>query len=262
MSIHTRPLFKHLAAIAALTAATLPASADTLDLLGKAAGLLQQISNSPSPGGGAVDNVNPASKWLGRSPRSNLDWLHDYPRSELKEEFFNPMDYTVVMPLSPAEAGTVRFRVGMTGKISIKQYEHARNESPLLIMQYYSDAFAQRGFERVSLCHAKFCELGGTYTWIDFLDPQRTARVSVPHTPLALVAYKSDAMAFITVGEEGVGYRSLIKLVEGRYKNPEELNRWIESLRLAQVPGTGQPITPLPRQISEYPPATVVPASQ
>jgi thiol-disulfide isomerase/thioredoxin len=216
----------------------------------QAKGTVGDISNTAQASEGSLPYIKQAD---------GLEWLQDYPRSKLAKTFYNPFDRAVI-PLSTPKAGatSTRYQVPIEGKVTMRQYFHEADDSPLLIMRYYDAALAQQGFERVILCNNAPCvpSSGGAY-YLKMLDPSRSMDSNYfPGDPLVMIAYKADAIAFVAVGRNvNHPITSFIKLVEGNITDRPALDKWQASLHPSLPPAPVVPAQVVTPAKPYYPPA-------
>ncbi|MBI3285506.1 MAG: thioredoxin family protein [Burkholderiales bacterium] len=146
--------------------------------------------------------------------------LNAYPRSKQQTRIYNPLE-RVSIPLSTPQntpdGYVARYSVPMEGKVTMLQFVHRSDDSPLLIKQYYEAWLAQAGFERMLVCEAPCGQLSSRYSWQQAVDPSKRLDPNyIPGEPTYIAAYKADAMVLVGVGKLNYEYVSLVKVVEGR----------------------------------------------
>lgn len=164
--------------------------------------------------------------------RSNTEWLIKYPRAQIQQDFYNPLEI-ISFPLSKPSDGesTTQYSLPLEGKVIILSYKHEADDSPLLIQRHYDAILSKQGFERVVVCANACKNMGGEAAWMGMLDAnKKMSSGSFPDEPLLLIAYKVNAVAIIAVGKSAnAPYVSYIQLVEGSISNRVELDAWIAS---------------------------------
>ncbi|MDO8654601.1 MAG: thioredoxin family protein [Undibacterium sp.] len=146
--------------------------------------------------------------------------LNAYPRSQQYRRIDNPLE-RISIPLSTPQKTPdgyiARYSVPMEGKVTMLQFIHRRDDSPLLIKQYYEAWLAQAGFERMLVCEAPCSQLSSKYNWRQAVDPsERLDTNTMPDEATYIAAYKADAMVLVGIGKRSDEYASLVKVVEGR----------------------------------------------
>ena len=233
---------------ALLTLAVTCAQAGGLDALLKGVADVQNIVKQVQPRTG-TDPATPASGSLtsqliqgkaGRKVAIEPAWLPPYARSTLTKEFTNPLDF-VQVPVHFAGTGSqaTRHLIGMEGKITMLQYKHQTDDSPLLIRRHYDALLAQNGFERVIACNIpNTCPtVSAGHSLARRLDPKGSVDSNaVPDNATILIGYKADAVALIAIGKYNYAYSTFVGLVEGTMTNPSELTTWLASLTPSEPP--------------------------
>jgi hypothetical protein len=178
----------------------------------------------------SVDSATAASASLLK--RSGLEWLIKYPRAQIQQEFFNPLEI-ISFPLTKPSDGesTTQYAVPLEGKVIMLSYKHEADDSPLLIQRHYDALLAKQGYERVVVCANACKNMGGEASWMGMLDVnKKMATGSFPEEPLLLIAYKANAVALIAVGKStSAPYVSYVQLVEGTISSKTELDTWLAS---------------------------------
>lgn len=218
-----------------LAAACHAQAAGFADLLKGVADLQRTVQQGQAAVGA---NTTSATAVFG-SKRNEPDWLPAYPRAQLRKEFVNPFD-TVVMPLTqPAlSATTTRYAVPMEGKVTMLQYSHEVDDSPLLIQRHYDALLAQQGFERAMACSSPCPVQSAPVYWMKMLDPNIKADSNYfPDAPVVLIGYKANAMVFVAIGKNvNVPYTTFVKLVEGNITNRADLDAWLATFKAVAPP--------------------------
>ncbi len=184
------------------------------------------------------------------SRRIEPEWFHIYPRAQVRKEFVNPLD-SVILPLTQPAVGatTTRYAVPMEGKVTMLQYSHEADDSPLLIQRHYDALLAQQGYERVIACASPCPTASAAVYWMKMLDPNgKMDHWAFPDAPRVLIGYKADAMAFVAVGKNNnYPYTSFVKLVDGAFTNRADLNAWLASLKPVAPPTPATPAVVAPQ---------------
>lgn len=182
--------------------------------------------------------------------RIEPDWFTIYPRAQVRREFVNPFD-SVILPLSQPAVGatTTRYAMPMEGKVTMLQYSHEADDSPLLIQRHYDALLAQQGYERVIACASPCPAASAAVYWMKMLDPNgKMDHWAFPDAPRVLIGYKADAMAFVAVGKNNnYAYTSFVKLVDGAITNRTDLDAWLASLKPVAPPTPATPAIVAPQ---------------
>lgn len=200
--------------------------------------------------GTSAENVDQAKPISRGSNRREPDWMVRYPRAQLRKEFLNPFDRaSIPLTMPGVGAASTRFAVPVEGKITMLQYDHEADDSPLLIQRHYDALLAQQGFERVIACASPCPTQYGAVHWMKMLDPNRIVDSNFfPDAPLILIGYKANAVAFVAVGKSpNVPYASFVKLVEGAITDRSDLDAWLASLKPSAPPAPAVPALVAPQ---------------
>lgn len=221
----------NLALAAVLLCAAATAHAGFLDDLGRVADTVKKgTSMLPVPSG--TPNAGTAGSGgmsIDRQP-SNANTLLPldltaFPRSHLQQRVDNPFDRVkllVSVPVKTPDGYIPPYSVPMEGKVTMLQFTHRSDDSPLLIREHYEAWLAQQGFERLLVCEAPCHRLPNQWDWRHAVDPtERLDSNYIPDQPTYVAAYKPDAMAIVGIGKHGSYYTSLVKVVEGRVLDPQ-----------------------------------------
>lgn len=211
-------LLLRLAIVAIFGSATL-AQAGILDGITRAMEAAKSVT-SMVPGAAAAVPAPQATSVNGASALYLPFELNAYPRSQQYRRIDNPLE-RVSIPLSTPQKTPdgylARYSVPMEGKVTMLQFIHRSDDSPLLIKQYYEAWLAQAGFERMLVCEAPCSQLSSKYHWRQAVDPsERLDSNAIPDEATYIAAYKADAMALVAIGKRNYEYASLVKVVEGR----------------------------------------------
>lgn len=171
-----------------------------------------------------------------------------YPRSTQTKLYVNPFDrlrMPASVPIRSGEEFISRYSVPMEGKVTILQYRHPGNDSPLLIREYYEAWLAQNGFERLVMCVTPCKARSNGGDWRGMLDPsEHIDASSLPDEGTYIAGYKADAMAVVGIGRySSTQYSSVLKVVEGKVLDPQP---WLSAL----TPKTPPPGVPLAHPVA------------
>lgn len=146
--------------------------------------------------------------------------LSAYPRSVLYKRVDNPMDrisIPISVPVSSPDGYVAPYSVPVEGKVTMLQFKHRADDSPLQIQQHYESWLAQNGFQRLLVCEAPCRALSKAWSWRQAVDPSSRLDANyLPDNPTYIAAYRSDAMVLVGIGKYIDHYSSLINVVEGR----------------------------------------------
>ncbi len=250
-------MIKKILATGLLAAAAHAQAAGFADLLKGVADLQRTVQQGQAAIG--ANTTTPATVF--GSNRTEPDWLPAYPRAQLRKEFVNPFD-TVVMPLTqPAlSATTTRYAVPMEGKVTMLQYSHEADDSPLLIQRHYDALLAQQGFERAMACSSPCPAQSASVYWMKMLDPNNKVVDGLfPAAPVVLIGYKANAIALIAIGKSyNAPYTTFVKLVEGNITNRADLDAWLATFKAVAPPAPKTPALTAPPATVAAPPTPSV----
>lgn len=243
--------------VVGLLALSLTAHADWLNTIKDATEIIKE-TGILNPNNNA-DGTQPSKQNTDASitPHMNSDQgypfgLIEYPRSELYRQVNNPFD-RVNMPLSvPSKRpdGSVRpqYNVPIEGKVTLLQFKHKQDDSPLLIQKHYEAWLADNGFDRLLICNAPCRAPNNGYSWRKTLDPrERLDSNYVPQKdPAYIVALKDNAMVVIGVGKYIYSYVSLVKVVEGNIIDRSSWDKLKKPVTLPPAATPSKPVATLP----------------
>lgn len=211
------------------------ADADLFETLKNAAEIIKQTGvldksgvSAPKATDTGTETVNNGTKSDANKSKQILNvnsdlplGLTEYPQAELLHRIDNPFDQLTI-PISPprrlnADKWEPRYTVPVEGKVTMLQFMHQSNDSPLLIQKHYESWLANNGFERMLVCKAP-CKNADRVYWVPLIDPaKRMDYYTFPNNATYIAAYKENAMALVSIGQQGNdGYSSFVKLVEGK----------------------------------------------
>ncbi|WP_029148271.1 co-chaperone YbbN [Methylophilus sp. 5] len=191
----------------------------------KQTGVLDKLSepaNKPAEAaGGVLEKIQAGSVNQIASQTDLPLGLTEYPRSVLHQRIDNPFDQLMI-PISPPKRITSdkwvpRYSVPVEGQVTMLQFTHEANDSPLLIQKHYESWLAGQGFERLLVCQAP-CKQADVVYWLPYIDQARRMEWHMfPKDATYIAAYKDNAMALVSVGQLGnKTHGSFVKVVEGR----------------------------------------------
>jgi hypothetical protein len=146
--------------------------------------------------------------------------LSAYPRAKLYKRIDNPLERLTIpvsTPISSPDGYLAPYAVPVEGKVTMLQFDHRSDDSPLQIQQYYESWLTQNGFERLLVCEAPCKALPDGAHWRAAVDPSNRLDINyLPGEATYIAAYKADAMALVGIGKYINRYTSLVKIMEGR----------------------------------------------
>lgn len=232
------------------------AHADLFDLVNKAVGAAKTVG-VPVPA--ATTSWTSATPGSAPSARPPLPFdLQPYPRSVERRRIDNPLarvSMPISVPVKTPDGYVAPYSVPMEGRITMQQYVHRSDDSPLLIRQFYEAAIANAGFERLAVCEAPCHRLEVNLYWRPAVDPDELLNFSdLPTKPTYIVGYKNDAMILVGIGSwNSDAYSSVVKIVQGRVLDPQP---WLT----VTTPRTAPPPVALSRAATPPPPPADTPA--
>jgi len=189
-----------------------------VDAIKKGATMLPLTGDGEQQPGSAPSTAPPPS-----TNRNNLILpldLTSYPRARQYKRVDNPMEQVripVSVPISTPDGFVAPHSVPMVGRVTMLQFAHRRDDSPILIRQHYEAWMAQQGFERLLVCEAPCHRLRNQYAWQQEVDPtKRLDSNYLPEEPTYIAGYKNDAMVLVGIGKHIFDFSSVVKVVEGR----------------------------------------------
>ncbi|HEY0956612.1 MAG TPA: thioredoxin family protein [Roseateles sp.] len=191
--------------------------------------------------------------------------LRPYPRAQELGRYDNPLE-AGALPISPPERtqgkNESRWRLPYEGKVSMQQYKHPSDDSPLLIGRHYAGQLREQGFELVTICDIP-CKppRGGSDAsvyWFHELDLAKKLSYSAfGDLGLYLIGHRPDAVVAVRVGQGQGAYVSVVKTVTAAQLDRAPLLAYVEQQR---APAADAPLPPPPgrtRASPAAPPAVV-----
>ena len=235
---------------------SLNAYADWLDKLKQAQDVINQtgILNKTGVFNQTEDpNAAPNKTTTMRTSRLELPLgLIEYPRAVLEKEVVDPYDDEVVIPISvpikqPSGETRARYEVPAAGKVTILQYKHKGDDSPLLIQKHYESWLADKGFDRLLMCKSPCKEMGSYWDMRNIIDNKRRAEPNLfPADPAYFTALRDDAMVLVGVGKYSQEYISVIKIVEGKILDRSNWDKLKQPVTLPPAVKPSKPVSKLP----------------
>lgn len=194
--------------------------------------------------------------------------LRPYPRAQQLGRYDNPLE-AGALPISPPEHDkgnrTSRWRLPYEGQVSMQQFKHPGDDSPLLIARHYAGQLREQGFELITICDIP-CKppRGGSDAsvyWFHELDLAKKLTYSAfGDLGMYLIGHRSDAIVAVRVGQGQGGYVSVVKTVTAAQLDRAPLLAYVEQQR---APAADAPLPPPPGRASAgntAPPPAVVAA--
>jgi thiol-disulfide isomerase/thioredoxin len=209
----------------------------------KDTGVLDSASKSGSTSGSSIPGISVAIEY----PFG----LIEYPRATLIKETLNPFD-RVNMPISPpvklpSGETRARYEVPMEGKVTILQFEHKGDDSPILIQKHYEAWLTEKGFDRLLMCQSPCKEMYSYWDMREIIDPAKRILINgYPADPTYFTAFKNDAMVLVGVGKYQGAYLSIIKVVEGKVIDRTNWDKLKKPVTLPPSTGESKPVPELP----------------
>jgi thiol-disulfide isomerase/thioredoxin len=198
------------------------------------------------------------------SAQAAVDELRPYPRAKALGRYDNPLE-AGALPISPperAKGGTRASRVHLPyeGAVSLVQYRHEADDSPLLIARHYAGLLRDQGFELVTVCDMPCkspdgAEDAGVY-WFHELDLAKKLTWNYfGDRGMYLIGHRADAIVAVRVGAAHAGYASVIKTISAPHLDRGPLLAYIEAQRASAADA---PLPPPPGRVapSPQPPAS------
>lgn len=204
------------------------AHAGFFDELNKAANVIRKAGDAIPNSGANTGSNSPTSSSSVSGNNNNLLLPMDlaaYPRAVLYKRIDNPFDslqMPISTPIGTPDGYVAQYSVPVEGKVTMLQFSHRSDDSPLLIKQHYESWLAQNGFERLLVCDAPCNKLPSQYHWVQAVDPgKRLDSNYLPQNPTYIAAYRNDAMVLVGIGKHIFNHSSIVKVVEGRVLDPQ-----------------------------------------
>lgn len=235
-----------------LTAAVLAAVATTAQ-----AGLLdefrkvKQAADAVPAKPAVASPATPATVVAPAAPASGIV-LRPYPRAVQLGRYDNPLE-AATLPISPPERDnksgrTSRWRLPYEGSVTMVQYRHEADDSPLLIARHYAGQLRDLGFELVTICNLPCAAPDGSADasvyWFPELDPAKRLNYGAfGDRGLYLIGHRADAVVAVRVGAGSDKYVSTIKSVSAQQLDRGPLLAYVESI---SAPVADAPLPPPP----------------
>ncbi|MGM9512859.1 thioredoxin family protein [Roseateles sp. DB2] len=193
--------------------------------------------------------------------------LTPFPRASEYARHINPLEQGT-LPISPPERKSgggkqSRWRMSYEGAVSVLQYDHKNDDSPLLVARHYAGQLKAQGYELVTICdmpcQAPDGSTDSSMSWRDELDMtrQKLDLYRFGNRGLYFMAYKPDAIAAVRVGQFGERPVSTVKLVQSPNLDLGPLKAWIAQ---QQAPTPAAALPPPPQRSASAAPVAEPPA--
>ncbi|WP_269633334.1 hypothetical protein [Pelomonas sp. BJYL3] len=177
--------------------------------------------------------------------------LTPFPRASEYVRHINPLEQGT-LPISPPERKSgggrqSRWRMNYEGAVSVVQYDHKNDDSPLLIARHYAGQLKAQGYELVTICDIPCQAPDGSddssQSWRNEFDMlgKKLDLYRFGHHGLYFMAYKPDAVAAVRVGLFGERPVSTVKLVQSASLDLGPLKAWIAQ---QQAPASSAALPP------------------
>ncbi|MFG6414495.1 thioredoxin family protein [Roseateles sp. DC23W] len=175
--------------------------------------------------------------------------LRAYPRAQELGRYDNPLE-AGALPISPPERAKgkneSRWRLPYEGKVSMQQYKHPADDSPLLIARHYAGQLREQGFELLTICDipcaGRADSPDASVYWFHELDLAKRLQYNYfGDRGLYLIAHRADAVVAVRVGASHGGYASVVKTVAAPQLDRTPLLAYVERQR---APAADAPLPP------------------
>lgn len=188
--------------------------------------------------------------------------LTPFPRATEYVRHINPLEQGT-LPISPPERKSgggmqSRWRMNYEGAVSVVQYDHKNDDSPLLIARHYAGQLKAQGYELVTICdmpcQAPDGSSDSSQSWRNEFDMvgKKLDLYRFGHHGLYFMAYKPDAIAAVRVGQFGERPVSTVKRVQSASLDLGPLKAWIAQ---QQAPTPSAALPPPPQRTAPSAPA-------
>ena len=195
------------------------------------------------------------------SVQAAVEELRPYPRAKQQGRYDNPLE-AGTLPISPPERAkggerASRWRMPYEGTVSMVQYKHEADDSPLLVARHYAGQLREQGFELITVCDFPCkspdgAEDAGVY-WFHELDlAKKLTWNNFGDRGMYLIAHRADAIVAIRVGTVYGGYASTVKTISAANLDRGPLLAYVDRQRAAVADA---PLPPPPGRAAANPPA-------
>ncbi len=194
--------------------------------------------------------------------------LRPYPRAQELGRYDNPLE-AGALPISPPERvngkNESRWRLPYEGKVSMQQYKHPVDDSPLLIARHYAGQLREQGFELITICDIPCAGRPGSpdasVYWFHELDLAKRLKYSAfGDRGTYLIGHRPDAVVAVRVGASSGGYASVVKAISAAQLDRAPLLAYVEQQK---APAADAPLPPPPGRAPAHAPGveSVAPAA-
>lgn len=190
--------------------------------------------------------------------------LQPYPRAKQLGRYDNPLE-AGALPISPPERAqggnrSSRWRLPYEASVTMTQYRHEADDSPLLVARHYAGQLRDQGFELVTICDFPCKAPDGaedaSVYWFHELDlAKKLTWQAFGDRGMYLIAHRADAVVAVRVGTVYGGYASTVKTISAPNLDRGPLLAYVERQR---APVADAPLPSPPGRSAAAPP---VPAS-
>ena len=178
--------------------------------------------------------------------------LRPYPRAQELGRYDNALE-AGSLPISPPERTKgkheSRWRLPYEGKVSMQQFKHAADDSPLLVARHYAGQLREQGFELITICEIP-CEgradsPDASVYWFHELDLAKKLQYNFfGDRGMYLIGHRDDAVVAVRVGASYGGYASVVKAVSAVRLDRAPLLAYVEQQKVKAV--ADAPLPPPP----------------
>ncbi|WP_457417794.1 thioredoxin domain-containing protein [Roseateles sp. P5_E7] len=165
--------------------------------------------------------------------------LRPYPRAQELGRYDNPLE-AGALPISPPERAKgkneSRWRLPYEGKVSMLQFKHPADDSPLLIARHYAGQLREQGFELITICDipcaGRTDSPDASVYWFHELDLAKRLQYNFfGDRGLYLIGHRADAVVAVRVGASYGGYASVVKTIAAAQLDRAPLLAYVEQQR-------------------------------
>lgn len=190
-----------------------------------------------------------------------VDELRPYPRAKQLGRYDNPLE-AGALPITPPQRDakgnrSSRVRLPYEGMVTMVQYKHEADDSPLLVARHYAGQLRDQGFELVTICDIPCKSPDGAEDaavyWFHELDlAKKLTWNNYGDRGMYLIGHRADAVIAIRVGQAHAGYASVIKTISAPNLDRKPLLAYVEAQR---APVADAPLPPPPSRPAPSPQA-------
>jgi len=184
--------------------------------------------------------------------------IEPYPRAVPLQRYDNPLERGA-LPISVPDRGASgervsRVRLPYEARVSMAQYRHAVDDSPLLIARHYAGQLQKQGFELLTVCETPCRSASGladsSVYWKRELDLANKLEMRpFGDNGIYLIGHRADAVVAVRVGSWDSASASTVKIVQAPGIDRTPITQYIESQR-APVVSASLPPPPRPARVA------------